>query len=107
MKLLIFYQLLCQHFWKYTDNSIENIHSDVGVQKVKSQVFRPSPFGHFSVRFPRYNRRYCGGNKWQCVDFKKRNWNVKFINFLSTSYSFERLRNITSYLDNLLIKTTF
>ena len=41
------------------------------------------------------------------VDFKKRNWNVKFISFLSTSYSFERLRNITSYLDNLLIKTTF
>ena len=40
------------------------------MQKVKSQVFRPSPFGHFSVRFPRYNRRYCGGNKWQCVDFK-------------------------------------
>lgn len=36
-----------------------------------------------------------------------RNGNVKFISFLSTSYSFERLRNITSYLDNLLIKTTF
>lgn len=78
----------------------------LGCKRLKVKSSAPVPLAIFPYAFRVIIEGAVEGTSGS-VDFKKRNWNVKFISFLSTSYSFERLRNITSYLDNLLIKTTF